>query len=317
MILVHNIMQILRKKGWNMFKKVVKLTLFTLSVIIGSCFIFLSQAKATNIVEAKLYGDFNLESSETTNVIVELSEKSIVESKHSGVKQSEDILEFKRDIIIENVHETIDYANVIQEYHYVFSGFSLDLPGNEIPNLLTIPGIKAVYPSIEYSINELPEISEYYPNMTYSNPYIGTHEVWNMGYTGEGMTVAVIDSGVDYNHPELIHAFDEYKGYDFVDNDDDPMEAFDPSLPNPDCYLTFHGTHVTGTIVAASFGIAPDARILAYRVLGVNGGTSSQVIAGIEQAVIDGADVMNLSLGNDMNDPDYATSIALDWAMTE
>ena len=57
--------------------------------------------------------------------------------------------------------------------------------------------------------------------------------------------------------------------------------------------------------------------MLGYRVLGPDGGTTEDVVAGIEMAVQDGADVMNLSLGNSLNNPDWATSIALDWAMAE
>lgn len=291
-----------------MFKKTIRYSFFLMIALIGSCFIYLTPSKAKVINnEAILYGNFDLESDEITRVIVELNEKSIVESKHLGLMQTEEELQFKRNIIIETVYEFVDEVDVTYEYYYLFSGFALELPTSEITELLKIPGIKAVYPNIQYSVNYYTELlDEYYPHMITSNPYVGTPEVWKMGYTGEGMTVAIIDSGVDYNHPELMHAFDEYKGYDFYDMDDDPFDE------------RGHGTHVAGTIVAQSFGIAPDARILAYRVLGPTGtGTTQMILAGIEQAVIDGADVMNLSLGNDLNDPDYATSIALDWAMAE
>ncbi|MBT2687642.1 S8 family serine peptidase [Bacillus sp. ISL-47] len=131
------------------------------------------------------------------------------------------------------------------------------------------------------------------------------------------MTVAVIDTGVDYTHPDLEHAFGDYKGYDFVDNDEDPQET---PKGDPGGEETAHGTHVSGTVAANGQikGVAPEAKLLGYRVLGPGGsGTSENVIAGIERAVQDGADIMNLSLGNSLNDPDYATSIALDWAMAE
>ena len=59
-------------------------------------------------------------------------------------------------------------------------------------------------------------------------------------------------------------------------------------------------------------GIAPDADIYAYRVLGPYGsGYSSWVLGGIDRSVQDGMDVINLSLGNSRNDPDYVTSVAL------
>ncbi|MBE0451972.1 MAG: S8 family serine peptidase [Clostridia bacterium] len=145
-----------------------------------------------------------------------------------------------------------------------------------------------------------------------SAPFIGAPEAWSLGFKGEGITVAVIDTGVDYKHPSLAHAFGSYKGYDLFDDDDDPMEVEGE----------YHGTHVAGTIAGYNeddgfSGIAPEATLLAYRVLGPDGGTSEGVIAGIEKAVMDGADVMNLSLGNSLNAPDYMTSIALDKAMKE
>ncbi|MEH7224605.1 S8 family serine peptidase [Bacillus sp. JJ1566] len=151
----------------------------------------------------------------------------------------------------------------------------------------------------------------------YSAPHIGANKVWDAGYTGKGITVAVIDTGADYTHPDLAHAFGKYKGYDFVDNDSDPQET---PKGDPRGEETAHGTHVSGTVAANGQikGVAPDAKLLAYRVLGPGGsGTTENVIAGIEKAVQDGADVMNLSLGNSLNDPDYATSTALDWAMAE
>jgi minor extracellular serine protease Vpr len=287
-------------------KKLIKAMLLTLTIVFSSIFIYCSQAQAANLKLAELYGNFDLESSELTSIIIELEDKSIVEAKHTGSFQNEKLLEVKRNYIIDEVTEYGECFTIIQEYDYLFSGFAVELPANEITDILSIPGIKAVYPNVNYYVPEFTTLlEEFEPMMTSSNPFIGTPEAWSMGYTGEGMIVAVIDSGVDYTHPELQHAFGEYKGYDFFDMDSDPMDG------------GYHGTHVTGTIVAESFGIAPDAQILAYRVLGPNGGTSAQVIAGIEQAVIDGADVMNLSLGNDLNDPDYATSIALDWAMAE
>jgi minor extracellular serine protease Vpr len=210
-----------------------------------------------------------------------------------------------------------------QEYDYVFSGFSAEIAQNNIPELLKVPGIKAVYPDETYEVNtfdneaELIDEESFSPAMMDSAPFIGADDAWESGYTGEGVTVAVIDTGVDYTHPDLEHAFGDYKGYDFVDNNEDPQET-PPGDPRGDS--TNHGTHVAGTVAANGEinGVAPDADLLAYRVLGPGGsGTTENVIAGIERAVEDGADVMNLSLGNTTNDPDFATSLALDTAMED
>ncbi|QED46695.1 S8 family serine peptidase [Cytobacillus dafuensis] len=271
---------------------------------------------------AKLVGEFNLTSSNRTSIIVELTEPSLVEAKHKGKSQSKANLSNIRNQVKSEVMKAAKSSNVGREYDYVFSGFAVELAENEIPSLLAVPGVKAVYPDVEYQTTSLGEgevISqeEYSPNMLNSAPYIGAKEAWETGYTGKGVKVAVIDTGVDYTHPDLKNAFGSYKGWDFVDNDNDPQET---PIGDPRGDATTHGSHVAGTVAANGLikGVAPDATLLGYRVLGPGGrGTSENVIAGIEKAVQDGADVMNLSLGNSINDPDYATSIALDWAMAE
>ncbi len=132
----------------------------------------------------------------------------------------------------------------------------------------------------------------------------------NRRLTGKGVTVGVIDTGVDYTHPDLRRNF--AGGRDLVDNDTDPMET--KTLGR----ATVHGTHVAGIIAANGKlkGVAPDAKILAYRALGPGGGgTTENVLAAIEQAIKDKVDIMNLSLGNDINGPDLPISLALNRAV--
>ncbi|MHC0039556.1 S8 family serine peptidase [Pseudoneobacillus sp. C159] len=271
---------------------------------------------------AQLYGDFNFSSNDKTSVIVEIKDDSIVAAKHKGKSQSKANLAKARNSVKDALIKTTKNAKVNEEYDYVFSGFSVELPANQIPAVLALSGVKAVYPNVEYAVTSVGDgeaLAEdaYSPNMFASAPHIGAPTAWESGFTGKGVTVAVIDTGVDYTHPDLNHAFGEYKGYDFVDKDNDPQET---PKGDPRGAQTDHGSHVAGTIAANGLikGVAPEATLLAYRVLGPGGrGSTDNVIAGIEQAVEDGADVMNLSLGNSLNDPDYATSIALDWAMAE
>jgi minor extracellular serine protease Vpr len=132
----------------------------------------------------------------------------------------------------------------------------------------------------------------------------------NERLTGRGVTVAVIDTGVDYTHPDLRRNYGG--GHDLVDNDDDPMETLTTG------YATIHGTHVAGIIAGNGkiMGVAPEAKIIAYRALGPGGGgTTEQVLAAIEQAIKDKVDIMNLSLGNSINGPDLPISQALDNAV--
>ncbi|OCA82393.1 peptidase S8 [Bacillus sp. FJAT-27225] len=125
--------------------------------------------------------------------------------------------------------------------------------------------------------------------------------------TGRGVTVGVIDTGIDYTHPDLRKNY--LGGRDFIDLDEDPMESKGDAG-----FSTLHGTHVAGIIAANGKmrGIAPEAKIKAYRALGPGGkGTTEQVLAAIEQAIKDKVDILNLSLGNGINGPDLPLAIAL------
>jgi subtilisin family serine protease len=116
--------------------------------------------------------------------------------------------------------------------------------------------------------------------------------------TGDGILVAVIDTGIDADHPDLIDNLSG-SGYDFVDEDSDPADlpnGLDDDLDGAIDEATGHGTHVAGIIAAA----APDVVILPIRVLDSDGnGTVFNVTQGIYFAMGAGAKVINLSLGLD------------------
>jgi trimeric autotransporter adhesin len=147
---------------------------------------------------------------------------------------------------------------------------------------------------------------------SWENNLINAPEAWARGYTGQGIVVAVVDSGVDTNHVDLRNNIwvnsrevagngidddsngyiDDINGWDFVDRDSRPLDG------------NGHGTHVAGTIAATNnnigvTGVAYGARIMAVRVLNSSGsGSSSNVAAGIRYAANNGARVINLSLGS-------------------
>ena len=136
-------------------------------------------------------------------------------------------------------------------------------------------------------------------------------DAWQAGYTGEGIVVAVIDTGVWYNHSDLAGNIwtnteeiagdgidndgngyiDDVHGYDFINNDGDPIDDHG------------HGTHVSGIIAGMNMnggvtGVAYDASIMAVKVLDESGNGYMDVVAnGIRYAVDNGADVINMSLG--------------------
>ncbi|WP_088036097.1 S8 family serine peptidase [Evansella clarkii] len=293
--------------------------LLAISTFSGAGF---ANGSGQNASLSSVHLDVNETSSEPVTVIVELEAESIAEANYRGKSQSKEGLAAERENVISSIEAAVSSATINQEYDYVFSGFSVEVAQNELHELAAVAGVKAVYPNETYEVSsvdeaELIDAESFSPAMMDSAPFIGSDLAWDAGYTGEGVTVAVIDTGVDYTHPELADNFGDYKGWDFVDNNDSPQET---PAGDPRGDSTNHGTHVAGTVAANGDikGVAPDATLLAYRVLGPGGsGTTENVIAGIERAVEDGADVMNLSLGNTTNDPDFATSIALDWAMAE
>ncbi|MFC3832607.1 MULTISPECIES: S8 family serine peptidase [Deinococcus] len=118
-----------------------------------------------------------------------------------------------------------------------------------------------------------------------SESYIAT-----MPTQGAGIKVAVIDTGVDMNHPFLKTQISTTQGWDFVDNDALPQEV--ASTIGIGRYG--HGTAVTGVLLQ----VAPRVTVLPYRVLGPDGsGTVGNLVLAIDRAVADGAKVINLSLG--------------------
>jgi subtilisin family serine protease len=155
-----------------------------------------------------------------------------------------------------------------------------------------------------------------------SNDVIRADTVWaKTGAEGDSVVIGILDTGIDYLHEALGGApFPNTKvigGYDLVNNDADPMDD------------NGHGTHVAGIAAAngppptSLRGVAPHAKLMAFKVLDATGsGSSSSVIAGIEMALDpdgnpatdDAVDIINLSLGGS-GDPDDPLCQAVDNAV--
>jgi subtilisin family serine protease len=199
-------------------------------------------------------------------------------------------------------------VTVKRDFRTVLNGVALSLSEAERPAVEKLPYVKRVYPDVEVRafLNE-------------SVPLINADDVWTaLGATGTGTTVAIIDTGIDYTHPDLGGGVGPgYKvlgGYDFVNDDADPMDD------------NGHGTHCAGIVAANGTlkGVAPDASLMGFKVLDAGGsGWSSDIIAGIERAcdpngdlvTDDAVDVISMSLGG-VGNPDDPQSQAIDNAVS-
>lgn len=123
---------------------------------------------------------------------------------------------------------------------------------------------------------------------------INADDVWALGYDGTGVIVGVIDTGTDYEHPDLANNMwndgSGHCGYDFYDSDWDPMDDYG------------HGTHVSGSIVGdgasgTQTGVAPGAQCMALRINYYYGGESTWIDA-MEFGTENGAAVLSMSLGS-------------------
>ncbi|SEH45578.1 minor extracellular serine protease Vpr [Halobacillus karajensis] len=209
-------------------------------------------------------------------------------------------LEEKPETFIEEVERRWPRLEVVASYDTIFNGAAIRGTAAELEKVARMDAVKNQYPVHKYEA-----LQE--EGMSFSTELI--RKKFQHPQTGKGVKVGIIDTGMDYNHPDLKQNFKG--GYDTVDFDDDPMETKEEGA-------TSHGTHVAGIIGADGEmkGMAPDSELYAYRALGPGGvGSSVQVIAAIEEAVEDGMDVINLSLGNDVNGPDWPTTHAVNKAI--
>mgnify|MGYP002623883346 FL=1 len=210
-----------------------------------------------------------------------------------------------------------DYYVLVAPWRFARSRYvlSIDVVPTANPPTTTDPDEPAASPSEPTEptgpVTAYPDVAYYGGSNDWNLNAINAPEVWAQGYTGSGVTVAVVDTGVDLDHPKLTNQIwvnpggitgngidddqdgyvDDVNGWDFASNDNRPDDG------------NGHGTHVAGTIAAdangvGATGVAPDATIMPVRVLNNNGsGTLSAVAAGIRYAAANGADIINLSLG--------------------
>jgi len=179
----------------------------------------------------------------------------------------------------ELIDEIIERPNVVVRHIIKMTkAIALSVPAGMIESL-----------SREHWVDKIEEDKKVYVVLDESVPDIGTPAVWDAGFTGRGVKLAIIDTGLDRDHPDFAGRVVAVR--DFT------LEGFKDS--------NGHGSHIAGIVAGDGSrsggkyrGVAPDALILSGKVLRADGtGRMSDVMAAIEWSVDLGADIINLSLG--------------------
>ena len=298
----------------------------------------------------------NVSGNQDVAVIIHLSEKPVAleqgvsqvkGNKFSNARANQVRANVKAQQTKVKKELTAKQVQIKQGYTFdtVLNGFAATVKASDIPKLLTVDGITliepdaTVYASEENTTksSELLKDETLEAQMNTSVSFLGIEQLWDEGIEGQGVKVAVLDTGIDADHPEFAGI---YKGgKNFIPNsstyaktraDDDASETLPSERPtgtpefnaNGSSFYTSHGTHVAGTIAAIGAnefgikGIAPKVDLYAYRVLGAYGsGATSGIVKAIETAVLEEMDVINLSLGGGANSETDAGSFAINNAM--
>jgi subtilisin family serine protease len=229
-------------------------------------------------------------------------------------------------------------AEVVSSLVVGANGFHVNATLRSISALSAVSGVKSVA-----------RVTIFEPTNETSVPWIGAPEVWASGYDGTGVSIGIIDTGLDYYHANLGGSGDPADfaaddgldlsdgnfpsakvvgGYDFVGDDynADPTSATYQPVPHPDLDpldCQGHGSHVGGTAAGLGVpgligpGVAPGADLYALRVFGCDGSTDvvSEALEWAMDPNGDGSmddhlDVINMSLGSPFGSPDDPSAIA-------
>lgn len=269
---------------------------------------------------------------ERVRIVIELEEAPLLDSHKvsqyasvtdfldsSAAQSTERKLERARKAVKSQLATKLDDVEVRYEYTTVFNGLSVEADYADLETIQDLPGVKDAYVSQVYQLIE--PVNE--TKLADSVPSIGGDISQETGYTGKGMVVAILDTGLDTSHEAFQNAVNAPKftkqdiadklasdslrvgnvnvnsiyqsdkipfAYDYYDNDTNVSGG------------NSHGTHVAGIVGANSgqvTGVAPDAQLMIMKIFGDDGSGAydSDIIAALEDAVVLGADAVNMSLG--------------------
>lgn len=211
-------------------------------------------------------------------------------------------------------------------YQRIWRGLSVQATPEAAAQLGRLRGVTAIFPVVRVERGPFDPAA---PELSHALAMTGADVAQNdLHLTGAGVKVAVMDSGIDYHHPDLGGGFGPgYRvatGFDFVGDAYDASGSGRAVIPHPDSDpddCGGHGTHVAGIIGASgdpaaggARGVAPGVTFGAYRVFGCDGSTTADImLAAMERALADGMDVLNMSIGSAFQTwPQYPTAVGAD-----
>ena len=269
---------------------------------------------------------------ERVRIVIELEDAPLLDSHKvsqyasvtdfldsNAAQSTERKLERARKAVKSQLATKLDDVEVRYEYTTVFNGLSVEADYADLETIQDLPGVKDAYVSQVYQLIE--PVNE--TKLADSVPAIGGDISQDTGYTGKGMVVAILDTGLDTSHEAFRNVVNAPKfskqdiadklasdslrvgnvnvnsiyqsdkipfAYDYYDNDTNVSGG------------NSHGTHVAGIVGANRgqvTGVAPDAQLMIMKIFGDDGSGAydSDIIAALEDAVVLGADAVNMSLG--------------------
>lgn len=267
------------------------------------------------------------------SVIIELEDAPIIEQAIRGVSAysmstETDRLETIQQSLISDIKSVDDEVVVNDQFTYLTNSVAVEIKAESYDEIKQLPGVKRMFVETEYYLPT--------PQMDTSNGLVNAPSVWDtLGYKGEGMTVAILDTGLDTSHESFNTdpLNPKYSQQDIIDiltassgvnANVDPAQYGD-LYQNQKVVFTYdyavgkidvnpnannaskisHGTHVAGTAAGnngSTFkGVAPEAQLLIFKVFNdeAGGATDSVILSALEDAVMLDVDVINMSLGSD------------------
>ncbi|AUG46637.1 peptidase S8 and S53 subtilisin kexin sedolisin [Haloarcula taiwanensis] len=233
------------------------------------------------------------QNSDTKEYLIGVSNDKNASDVHSKIKERSDL-------------EQLDIIDVNESLSYLRSAVPQKFTEELLPTVEAIEGVKYTeFNHVREPIATIPNDPKF--DSQYAPQLVNAPKAWDVTFGSKDVTIAVIDTGTDYTHPDLDGQFGNQKGRDFVDNDSDPAPQ-----------SAQHGTHVSGIAAGETndeTGIAgvSNSRLLSCRALGPNGGRTADIANAVEWATDQGADIINMSLGGGGYNQTMKNAVSYAW----